>query len=71
MTTLFQSAADFEPGEKWKSRLKLDIEDNLRSMVDKAEQGLLDMKKLTQRCRTRTLDRATPRYHEEHPQSCR
>ncbi|KAG2068773.1 hypothetical protein BDR04DRAFT_1023469, partial [Suillus decipiens] len=51
MTTLFQSttelstnqsAADFEPDEQWKSRLKVDIEDNLRSMVDEAKQNLHD-----------------------------
>jgi len=51
MTTLFQSTsesptnpstADFEPDEQWKSRLKVDIENNLRSMVDEAKQNLHD-----------------------------
>ncbi|KAG1744267.1 hypothetical protein EDB19DRAFT_1632877 [Suillus lakei] len=51
MTTLFQtttesstnqSAADFEPDEQWKSRLKVNIESNLRSMVDEAKQNLND-----------------------------
>ncbi|KAG1735597.1 uncharacterized protein EDB91DRAFT_555570 [Suillus paluster] len=48
MATLFQTPtesstpADFEPDEQWKSRLKLDIENNLRSMVDEAKQNLHD-----------------------------
>ncbi|KAG1811896.1 uncharacterized protein BJ212DRAFT_499284 [Suillus subaureus] len=37
-----QSAADFEPDEQWKSQLKVDIESNLRSMVDEAKQNLHD-----------------------------
>ncbi|OAX40458.1 hypothetical protein K503DRAFT_768562 [Rhizopogon vinicolor AM-OR11-026] len=36
------SAADFEPDEQWKSRLKVDIENNLRSMVNEAKQSLQD-----------------------------
>ncbi|KAG1735621.1 uncharacterized protein EDB91DRAFT_1056204 [Suillus paluster] len=34
------SATDLEPDERWKSRLKVDIENNLRSMVDEATQNL-------------------------------
>ncbi|KAG0697066.1 hypothetical protein DFH29DRAFT_167084 [Suillus ampliporus] len=36
------SAADFEPDEQWKTRLQVDIENNLRSMVDEAKHNLLD-----------------------------
>jgi hypothetical protein len=36
------SAVDFEPDEQWKSRLKVDIENNLRSMVNEAKQSLQD-----------------------------
>ncbi|KAG2140612.1 hypothetical protein DEU56DRAFT_286352 [Suillus clintonianus] len=36
------SAAYFEPDEKWKSGLKVDIENNLRSMVTEAKQNLND-----------------------------
>ncbi|KAG1831073.1 hypothetical protein EV424DRAFT_216817 [Suillus variegatus] len=70
MTTLFQtttesptnqSAADFEPDEQWKSRLKVDIENNLRSMVDEAKQNLHDTLK---RAPVSALDRE--RLTEEH-----
>ncbi|KAG1778033.1 hypothetical protein EV702DRAFT_968581, partial [Suillus placidus] len=37
-----QSPADVEPDEQWKNRLKVDIENNLRSMVDEARQNLYD-----------------------------
>lgn len=67
MTTLFQStaepspAADFEPDEQWKSRLKVDIESNLRSMVDEAKQNLQDTLK---RAPVTALERE--RLTEEH-----
>ncbi|KAG2032414.1 hypothetical protein BDR03DRAFT_970088 [Suillus americanus] len=70
MTTLFQSttesptnpsAADFEPDEQWKNRLKLNIENNLRSMVDEAKQNLHDTLK---RAPVSALERE--RLTEEH-----
>ncbi|KAG2108689.1 uncharacterized protein F5147DRAFT_576527, partial [Suillus discolor] len=35
-------AADREPDKKWKSGLKVDIENNLRSMVNEVKQNLND-----------------------------
>lgn len=41
-STILSSAADFEPDEQWKKRLRDNIEDNLRSMVNEAKQNLQD-----------------------------